>query len=508
MNKKIFNDHKNKLITTFLLTAVLSLVGCGSSDDDDKTGVMQLYNVAANAPGIYLTVDQYDDDDFDEKVHSPVLFTKVSSYLTYDRDTYDIELSWQDEYDNVTDLEIIHESELQVTNDTVEFIVIAGDIHTPEVLFYEIPLRDDNELEDDSDDELFNIRVLNMHTSSEGVDIYYSESDETFNEATLLSQTTYSQMSDNQKIDQDGYIFYLTYAGSDEVLFTSDDIDFPYASAYVFSIRDNTGVGSSPFLLDIIATSSVSEFTDTNAESSFRIFNGIVENDKLFDFSQYIGNFDFHLNDTDDSAEVPSLSFGEFSDSIIIPSGDYSMNLVNPITGESIINNHLLVLNENTDKTIFFYLLEEAVDEDGDGDIDEDGNGTIDELEITLNSLVVENSLSTSIYSHQMNVINLIDQDEVIDDFSSIKVYFVRKSDETIDDAEQFVTAIFADPTAVTLLNNTYTVYVIGRLDSSDIVLASSDLLLDEDSEDQFVILDKDVNSSTGYRMIFADQVD
>jgi hypothetical protein len=381
-------------------------------------------------------------------------------------------------------------------------IVITDDIQTPTVMFYEIPVRDDDELDEDSDDEVFNIRVLNMHSVSGGVDMYYSESDETFNEATLFNQTSYSEMSENQKIAQDSYIFYLTYAGSDEVLFTSEDIDFPYASAYIFSIRENTGVGTSPFLLDIISTSSITEYTDINAEASFRIFNGIVENDLL---PQYEGSFDFHINDIDDSSEVSTLNFGEFSDSIIIAAGDYSMNLVTPITQRSIISNHLLTLSENTDKTIFFYLLEEAVDEDGDGDIDEDGNGTIDELEITLNSLVVNDNLSSSIYSHQMKVINLIDQDEIIDDFSSIKVYFVR-SDEIIDTAEQFLTAAFANPSSVELLNNTYTVYVIGKLDSSDIILSSSELILNEDSKDQFIILDKDINSASGYRVSFNNQ--
>jgi hypothetical protein len=104
-----------------------------------------------------------------------------------------------------------------------------------------------------------------------------------------------------------------------------------------------------------------------------------------------------------------------------------------------------------------------------------------------------------------MKVINLIDQDEVIDDYSSIKVYFVR-NDEIIATAEQYLTAIFAQPSSVTLLNNTYTVYVIGKLDSSDIILSASELILNEDSKDQFIILEKDLNSATGYSAKFANQ--
>jgi hypothetical protein len=370
------------------------------------------------------------------------------------------------------------------------------------VFIYQVPIRDDDEIDDDNDHEVFNIRVLNMHTLSEGVDIYYSESDETFNEASLLNTTNYSEMAANQKIAQNGYIFYLTFAGHDEVLYTSEDIDFPYAAEYIMVIRENTGVGLSPFILDIISTSSIDEFPDTNAEASYRIFNAIVENDLL---PQYDNSVDFHIDGIDDSPEVSSLSFGEFSQPIITDSGDYSMSLVDPTTQESILSNHLLALNENTDKSIFFYLLEEAIDEDGDGDIDENGDGYIDKTQVTMNSLIVDNNQSSSIYSHQMKVINLIDQDEVIDDFSSIKVYFVRH-DEIIDTADQSLTATFANPSAVTLLNNTYTVYVIGKLDSSDIILSSSELILNEESRDQFIILEKEASSSTGYSMIFANQ--
>jgi len=505
MKKKYFNHQRNKLMATFMLATMLSLslFGCGSDDNDD-TGYIQLYNLSANAPGIYLTVDQYNDDDFNEKTHSPISFTKVSNRLTYENDTYDIELAWQNEYNNEYDLEIVYENQLQVDSDTVELVVVTDDIKAPSVFVYEVPVRDDDEVDDDNDDEVFNIRVLNMHTLSEGVDMHYSESDKTFNEAKLLNQTSYSEMSVNQKLAQDGYIFYLTSAGSNEVLYKSQDIDFPYASEYIMVIRANTGVGSSPFILDKISTSTINEYPDANAEASYRVFNGIIEHELL---PEYEKSFDLHINGIDNSPEVSALKFGEFSQSIITDSGDYSMSLVTSVTQSTILSNHLLALNKNTDKTVFFYLLEEAVDEDGDGDIDEDGDGYIDEIEITMNSLVVDNNQSDSIYSHQMKVINLIDQDEIIDDFTNIKVYFVR-SDEIIDTAEQYITAIFAKPSAVELLNNTYTIYVIGRLDSSDIILSSSEFTLNEDSKDQFVILEKDLNAATGYSMIFANQTD
>ncbi len=502
-NNSLYFQFKQNIPLWCVLLFSFTLMSCGGSSSS-KTGYVQLYNLSPNAPGIYLTIDKYDDDDYVEQTYSAISFTNTSSRFSYEPDTYDIELAWQNEFGNQSDLEIVYQEQLKISNESVEFIVISEDIKAPQVLVYELPVRDDDELNDDSDDDLFNIKVLNMHNWSAGLDFYYSEADETFNEAQLLNKTSYTELSENQKLDQDSYIFYITSAGESDVLFTSEDISFPYASEYIIVIRANTGVGSSPFLIDVVSTSTTQEFTDSGAEASYRVYNGIVENELL---PGYEKNIDFHINSIDETPEITSLGLGEFSPSTIIESGDYSMNVVSSENQTKIISNHLLPLNENTDRTIFLYLLEEAVDEDGDGDIDENGDGYIDELEITLNSLVVTNSTSDNIYSHAMTVINLIDQDEIIDDFSSVKVYFVL-NDEIIETASQSLTTIFAVPTTAQLLNNTYSIYAIGSLDSSNIVLASTQLTLDEDSTNQFIILEKDADSATGYKMTFTNQSD
>ena len=100
-------QNKQKLFNLLLITGLSSsLLGCGSGSDDSGTGYIQLYNLSSNSPEIYLTLDQEDNDDFDEKTHSAIEFTNISSRLTYDKDTYDIELAWENEYDNTYDLEV------------------------------------------------------------------------------------------------------------------------------------------------------------------------------------------------------------------------------------------------------------------------------------------------------------------------------------------------------------------------------------------------------------------
>ncbi|MCJ8318706.1 MAG: hypothetical protein MJK12_03675 [Colwellia sp.] len=466
------------LIAGFMIAG---LSACGSSSDG--VGYVQFYNASSNAPAIYLTMDKDNDDDFNSKTHSAVSYGKAGGSYEYDTDNYDIDLSWDD---GDSELEEIYESSLIITDDDTQLVVIAGNIASPEVLYFDIEYIDDD---NDDDEDLFNLRIINMHSFSGGVDIYLSKSNETFNEAVLFSSVTYSEISANVKYDQDDYIIYLTAAGSMDVLYQSEEIAYIYPSQYLMIIRENNGPSDSPFTLDQITKSSgATEYPDADASAEFRLYNGLIEHELL---PEYHGVSDVHVNGIDDDPEVQNLHSGEFSESMQRDFGDYSLDLTIPETNEVIIQNHLLTLNAGDDKTVFFYIREEDVSDDDDEE----------EIEITLNSLVVDNSNRESLYDHQVTIINLID------DFSKVDVYFVE-SNETIDSTDNDKHVPYIAPQSITLLNNTYSVYVIGEENSTDMILVRSELMLDEDTHDMFLIIEEDVNSSTGYKMIFTDQKD
>jgi len=492
-----YTQIKQHLIVLTLTLAAFALNGCGSSSGGGS-GYIQLYNASSNSPDIYLTVDQYDDDDFEENTYSPIEYAEVSGRFEYDTDTYDLELAWQDESDDINDLEIVYQNSLKIQKDVLNFMVIAEDIQTPNVLMFEIPLRDDNEADDDYDDELFNLRFLDLYSGSGDIDIYYSKSDETFNEAILLVQSSYTLMSDNQKLDQDDYVFYITSSGGTEILYQSKEMSFQYSSEYIFIIRENQGAGTSPFIVDIVSTSTATEFPHANSEVEFQVYNGIAEHELQ---PNYQGVFDFYIGTIDDTPKISSLALGQMSETILYDFGDYSINLQSPDSNETIVENHLLSLNENSNKTVFFYLVEDDVDEDGDGDVDEDGDGFVDEVEITIKSLVVDNSQGEGIYNHKIEVINLIDDD----DFTFVDVYFVL-SDEIVETADNSIKVSYVNPTTIDLLNNTYSVYVIGNDGSSDIIFNTFELTLDENSKDQFLILEQDIESVTGYKVTLINQ--
>jgi hypothetical protein len=489
----------NKMKLSIVITTVLSLSACGGSDDDSSgEGYVKIYNTVNNSPAIYLTVDEdfSTSDDEIEVTYNGVPYGSSSNTNTIVNGNYFYELAWQDgDSTDSSDLTVVYEDSLKISDDAIHLIVISEDILAPSVTTYDIDIIDD---EDDITYDRFNFRVLNTYADSEGVDVYLSKADETFNEANFIGQYAYQELSVNQKFDQDDYIFYITTAGSTEVLFQSNDISFSYSSQYVIAIRENTGAGTSPYVLDKMSNSSIESFIDADSEAQFNAYNAISKHNLL---PEYQGEFSLHLNGVDDSPEIEDLPMGALSQPIVLAKGDYSVDMVIADEGDLLLRNHLLSLEENTHKTAFFYLDEVEVDDDNDGDVDENGDGIVDEIRLDVHSLVVNNSSRSSIYDHEIKVVNLVDSSE----FGAFTVYFVR-NDETIETAFYKKAVSFADSGLLYLKNNTYQVYVVAKDNSSDIILNAFELILDEESNEQFMIVEVDETQSTGYKVSLFDQ--
>ncbi|MGY0627435.1 MAG: hypothetical protein ACW7DS_17125 [Paraglaciecola chathamensis] len=483
----------------YLGLAVLTLTGCGSSDDDN-TGFIRFYNASYNAPAVYLTVDEdldEDDDDEVEITYGAVTFGNVTSNNALDNDTYWVELGWQDEESSErSDLEVIYQEQHQIKNEVITFVALTDDIRSPNVLTFDIPVVDDG---DDDDDDLFNVRFLNLNTDYSTVDVYISEDNETFNEAEFVSTVELNSLTDNIKIEQDQYIFYITEPGGSEPIFTSEDISYSVVSQYVVVLRDNVGVGSSPFTVDSIGVNSVVELNDVDSEASFGFYNGIATNEYM---PNYTGVVDLNV-DLDDDGElmVDELSYGQFSESVTTANGDYSFDIINADNDDLFIHDALLSLQENADNIVFLYSKTDPVDDDEDDVIDEDEDGIVDNYESIIKSLTITKSTSSSIYSHGIKVVNLSDSD----DFSRVKFYFVE-NDEVISTADNTLSVLQESNSSITLINNTYDVFAIATIDGSDIIMDSFQLTLDEDSVEQFLIFAPDDSASTGFSMTLVNQ--
>jgi hypothetical protein len=257
MTLKILQALKNCVTASILL---FILLGCESSDDSSGEGYVKLYNLSKDSPSIYLTVDENltednDDDDHYEQTYSAISYGNANSNINLTSQDYFYQLAWQDDDSTATDdLSVIYENSLVIATDTIHMIVLSDSILSPQVMVHSIPVIDD---EDDTTDDLFNLSVLNMHSNQQAVDFYFSKENESFNEAVLVGQYSYQQLSDSQKLDQDDYIFYITTAGSDEVLFRSDSITFAYSSQNIMVVKENTGAGTSPYVLDMKWSSNI-----------------------------------------------------------------------------------------------------------------------------------------------------------------------------------------------------------------------------------------------------------
>jgi hypothetical protein len=115
---------------------------------------------------------------------------------------------------------------------------------------------------------------------------------------------------------------------------------------------------------------------------------------------------------------------------------------------------------------------------------------------------MVENSLLTSIYQHQIEIVNLIQSD----DFAQVTAYFVRE-DETIESTIYNQDLSYKNTNLIFLKNNSYQVFVVAKDNGSSLILNSFELRLNEESKEQFLILETSDNSPTGYKATMFTQI-
>ncbi|WP_341501874.1 DUF4397 domain-containing protein [Gallaecimonas sp. GXIMD4217] len=444
----MFNNKNgpNEAITrkTLLPATLLALLlgGCSTDGSDDgETGYVQLYNASANAPTLYPTID--------DNQHSGAAFGRAVSRLEYDTGSYDFSLSWTAADDTQVDF---YDESLKINNNQVSFIAVAGDFASPQTLVYQFAVEDP--------DEDFSFRFFNL-SNQQDLDLYISEGHESFADAELVGSYSYLAMSESHLVELGNYRFYLTAAGNQEVLFESGDIGFTYTSQYKLIARANTGPGQSSLVLDLVSNSSgATALDDINASTRLQIYHGIPE----------APSTDLHLGQVDDSPELTQVAPHSLSGELLLAPGDFSLQLVQAEGNALISQNHLVTLNPNDDRTVFFYT---------DIEIDEE----TDEQTREISTIIVDNATNDGLYEHHIDVVNLVQA------YDYLNVYFVR-GNETIDTAAYKLSSIGNESEAITLPNGDYQVLVTTSGNSNRLLLASTVLALDEDQPNQFLVVE------------------
>ena len=489
------------LLFIIFFTSVLS--ACSSSDDDDSEGYIKFYNASPDSPSIYLTLDEDLDEDTDdefEQTFSPVAYGKAGSRISLESRSYFYELAWQNEESSArTDLEIVDEGEIQVNSDNTHWIIMTDSIQAPQVLTISIPTISDDQSDQDAEDSIFNLRMINLHSDVPDVDIYASDTDQTFSEATLLANLALNTVSDNFRLDRDQYKFYITLSGEENVLFTSDEINYAFGGQFLLALRENIGTGGSPFVMDNIGTSTIVQYDALESTANISVYNGLSSSSLVTDYAEAIN---VEIQGPTDIDDITELEYGDFSESYVVESGDYRFNVINTENDSFLLQNRVLSLAKNTNKTLFLYWTEEEVDDDNDGNVDENEDGVVDEIRPVVSTLSVDNSNRSRLYDKEIKLLNLVTSD----DFRTVTVYFV-KSDEIIDTAENSRNLAEGSSSSVILLNNTYQVLVVASIDNNDIILDDLSLTLSEETKDLFLILEQSDQSPSGYAIRIVDQV-
>lgn len=445
----------------------LFLTACSSDDDDSGEGYYLIYNGSSNAPELTFTFETDDDDD-DEVTYSGLASGKAAGLLTMDTGKYEVTFTIDVSNDDEQD---IYNDEQRITGDDVTFTVLAGDIQSPEVLTYSYEYEDP-----DTDDEEFTLRFLNLNESSEGIDVYMSLEDETFDEATLVDSLNFTQFSDSHYFEVESYKFYLTYQGSDEVVFESDDIDFLYTNQQLIVLKADNGPSSSPFMIDKITSSgSVTEYSNIDSEAKVQFYNAMDDNVLLPEYTDE--TFDIHLGGISE-APFASLERRTNSEHVTVESNDYSIDITAVGGVQKLTNSQILSMDSNDDKTVFYYLTEVTEEDDDDDDTEE-------ETELFVNTLITDNNNQIGTYHHEIKVVNFVE------DHASVSVYFVGPG-ESLSSTDNVVTNIRGTASEIDLKNDDYSVYVLAQEDSSEILLSITSLDLDEESGNLYLVIEQE----------------
>lgn len=496
---------KQKGLLIILGTALVAMSGCGSDSGGSSSGYLKFYNAASNSPAVFINIDGTDNfsgNGFD--------FGEAVSY-ELEQDGYELQLAWEeDDFDFGVFYGGDDKDNLFIKDERNSLIVLASisSDNVPDIVTYDYKdIRDD--LTDDEDDEELAMRFINLYQDDVGIKVYYALKDEGFDDAKLFSDTSidYKVMTESILLESsETYKFYITSADSDDVLYESDEQYFAYRSQYIMFVKANTGPGESPYTIDKMYTSgAIDEYPDViDPAAEIRFYNGIIGDDLL---PTYVDSVDLKLNGTlGDVTSVDGISRQAFSAILSGDRGDFTMDVYPSGEADPISENSYLNLDANDDDTVFLFttIIEEEDDRDPD---------TIEKREAFISALTVANSSTVSTIEHKITIINLID------DHSILRVSFA-KDEETAATAPNFVNSARATPSSfpnsLNLSNDIYTVQVIFfEEDGSAKTLASTEITLDENSQDMFLIIEgnkidnqepSDVSEEVPYTITFVEQ--
>lgn len=443
------------LVTAFL---ALGLSACGGSDDDNADfpdSYLQFYNGSANSAVTSMR-------EVDEGVLGGVSYGDSTALFTRDAGDIQLEFFRTDSDDQEV---IIDERTVNLSDGQKTLIMLSGDFGSPSFNEYKYQRE---ELENHF--RLFAVGLV----PGESFDLYMSDSGAPFSAANQLGAVTFDGFdelvywdgdADSDDFDEGEYTVYLTAPGSTDVVFESPTINFAFATEYVLAVRSSSGAIQDEVEVDLIINSSqVANFSDVEADSQFRLYNSL-------DNQELTVEFDGNSETSQPDQVVAANTLTAFTE---IEFGDYRLSATSNTDPSLSFNNRLVTLNQGESKAIVIY---------------EDENGA-------LTSLSFEESNLPQVFDKQIQAVNLVP------DFIDVDLYFVRK-DETVESAEFLISSIdFGEGKTLTLPSDFYElVAVFDDNEDTQVLLDRTELIGINEEVNYIVTIEKTDDSPTGFKV-------
>ncbi|ATD00662.1 hypothetical protein [Pseudoalteromonas spongiae] len=437
---------------TTLFLAISMLAACGSSDDSSGTGFVQMYNASANSPTVYLEIDN--------TVRTGATFGEVTTRHNYNHDDYALNYVYLNDNDDYIPL-LSDDDTLAIKSDVKLLKVLSGDYSEPRIDEFAIS-------EFDGEDKI-QISAINTISDQQEYDIYLAKDDYAFVDAELLTSTQYLALPELQEKSEDHYTFYITLAGSDEVIFQSSMVELDDEQSYIAMLRPSFSSQPGGITVDLVSDgSSVTSLTHVDAMSQMRFYNAIDE----------YAAVTFNALSTKDDITTPATPSDTVTDYFPANAGTFTLSMLDS-SNNPIVNNFVEAVNKNTSLISIFY--QHTDDYPAMISITED--------------------LTPNAVSHNVQVVNLIDHSPYDTNIAKVDIYFTE-GNETIDDTTSYIKNIDAFATkSLALDSQSYDVSVTYEVNNQTIsVLQMADIDFSQ-TGNYILILEEDSNATSGYKI-------
>ena len=443
-----------------LAISSLTLTACGGSSDSSSSDTypdsyIQFYNGSANSANTTLQLIEADDDEI---AIGSATFADVTSLVTMEGGSYDLELNWTPASGETA---TVRTDKVTLADGEKTFLAMLGDFNSPELLTFKFS-------RDDTLDDKFKVAMLDLVNNSNSYDLYISEDDQAFSDAKLVNTASYKGLTQFQTYDTGSYIFYVTKGGDKTVLFKSDAVTLSYETEYLLVLRSATGPSAGNKLaLDLVGnTTSVTTLEDITSNAQFRIYNSMNST----------GTGSVFLGDLTATPAIAKLPIDTLSAYTEVAAGDYRVSLTDD-KGALVMRNGLMTLSQGAVKSVVFY--QDAAEKAA--------------------AITVTDSKTPQVYDFVFNAVN------TIPDYDQVSLYFVKPG-YTMENTAYYITTLnYASQTSVTLPAGEYTMYVVHKDNNNNkILLAQTELTKLVSGSNYLLVAEKEQNSLSGFKLTLA----